>query len=112
MTILSVDEERLRFPVGRFTPPTAATAADRERWIADIAALPARLRAAVEPMSDAQLETPYRPGGWTVRQVVHHVADSHINALVRVKLALTEDAPTIKPYDEARWAELPDVRLT
>jgi hypothetical protein len=70
------------------------------------------LRAAVLGLSEEQLDTPYRPGGWTVRQVVHHVPDSHMNAYVRFKLALTEEAPTIKPYAEARWAELPDTRLT
>src|SRR4051812_10677790 len=107
MSILSADEELLRYPVGRFTAPVAATPADRERWIADIAALPAQLRAVVEPLSEARLDTPYRHDGWTVRQVVHHIPDSHLNAIVRVKLALTEDAPTIKPYDEARWAQLP-----
>jgi hypothetical protein len=112
MSILSASEEQLRYPVGRFVAPTAATPADRERWIAEIAALPAQMRQAVERMTDAQLDTTYRPGGWTVRQVVHHVPDSHMNALVRVKLALTEESPTIKPYDEARWAQLPDVRLT
>lgn len=103
--------ETLRYPVGRFTPPTAATADDRRQWIADIAALPGQLRTLVEELPEARLEVPYRPGGWTARQVVHHLADSHMNALVRVKLALTEDAPTIKPYDEARWADLADVRL-
>jgi hypothetical protein len=112
MTTVSISEEQQRYPVGRFTPPTAVTPADRQRWIAEIAALPAQLRQAVEPLTEAQLETPYRPGGWTVRQVVHHLPDSHMNAFVRLKLALTEEAPTIKPYDEARWAELPDVRLT
>ena len=112
MSILSTDEERLRFPAGRFTPPDAVTPAERERWIGELAAHPAQLRALVERMSEAQLDTPYRPGGWTVRQVVHHLPDSHMNAYVRVKLALTEHAPTIKPYDEARWAELPDTRLT
>jgi len=78
-------------------------------WIDEIAAAPAQLRAAVVGLTDDQLDTPYRPGGWTVRQVVHHVPESHMNAYVRIKLALTEDQPTIKPYDEALWAELPDV---
>src|SRR5690606_13648413 len=75
------------------------------------AGLPARMREAVAGLSGAQLDTPYRPGGWTVRQVVHHVADSHMNGYIRVKLALTEEAPTIKPYDENAWAALPDMRL-
>ena len=75
-----------------------------------IAAAPATLRAAIGGLSDAQLDSPYRPGGWTVRQVVHHLADSHINSYVRFRLALTEDQPLIKPYREDRWAELPDAR--
>jgi hypothetical protein len=70
------------------------------------------MRAAVNKLSDQQLDTPYRPGGWTVRQVLHHVPDSHLNAYIRFKLALTESEPMIKPYDEKQWAELPDVRLT
>jgi uncharacterized damage-inducible protein DinB len=85
---------------------------ERRQWIAEIAACPARLRAAVAGLTAAQFDTPYRPGGWTVRQVVHHVPDSHLNAYVRFKLALTEDSPTIKPYDEAAWAELPDTAAT
>lgn len=99
-----------RYPVGRWTPPddTPATAA---RLIDEIAVLPVRLAAAVAGLDDARLDTPYRDGGWTVRQVVHHVADSHMNAYVRVKLALTADAPAIVPYDEAAWARLPDSRL-
>ena len=99
----------LRFPVGRF----AFTGADenaRAESIAIIADLPARMRAAVKGLSDAQLDTRYRPEGWTVRQVVHHVPDSHMNAYMRFKFALTEDTPRIKPYDEARWAELTDGR--
>jgi hypothetical protein len=98
----------LRYPVGRFAFDAAAAPAAREAAIAAIAGLPARLREAVADLDDARLDTPYRPGGWTVRQLVHHVADSHVNAYMRLKLALTEDAPTIRPYDEARWAELPD----
>lgn len=98
----------LRFPVGKFTPPVAASAADRDQWIATIAELPAQLRAVVAELADDQLDTPYRLGGWTVRQVVHHLPDSHLNAYTRFKLALTEREPTIRPYDEARWAELPD----
>jgi hypothetical protein len=83
----------------------------RRRAIDEIAALPALVRTAVSGLTDEQLDTPYRLGGWTVRQVVHHVPDSHMHAYIRLKLALTEDAPVIKPYDEARWAELPDSRL-
>src|SRR5215217_5565963 len=84
------------------------TNARRAACVARIAAAPAALRAAVAGLTDAQLDTPYRPGGWSVRQVVHHVPDSHMNAYIRFKLALTEDSPTIKPYDEAAWAQLAD----
>jgi uncharacterized damage-inducible protein DinB len=100
----------LRYPIGRFSVDGDITAAQREQWIDEIAHAPGSLRVAVDDLSPAQLDTPYRPGGWTVRQVVHHVPDSHLNSYVRFKLALTEDAPTIKPYDEARWAELSDSR--
>jgi uncharacterized damage-inducible protein DinB len=86
------------------------TPAERRAAIDAIGAAPAGLRAAVKGLNDAQLDTPYRPEGWTVRQLVHHVADSHLNAYTRFRLALTEDNPTIKPYEEARWAELPDAR--
>ena len=99
----------LQYPIGkfRFTPFDRA---GRRTAIETIAALPGRLRDLVRPMDDAQLETPYRPGGWTVRQVANHLPDSHINAYIRFRLALTEDSPRIKPYDEAKWAELPDAR--
>ena len=102
-------DELLRYPVGRYQRPDDLTAARRGEWVRELTALPAQLRAAVAGLDAAQLATPYRPGGWTVRQLVHHVADSHMNAYARFKLALTEAEPTIKPYDEARWAELPDV---
>ena len=102
----------LRFPIGEFRYQGPATAADRRDRIEQIEQAPAALRAAVRGLSDAQLDTRYRPGGWTVRQVVHHVPDSHLNAMTRFKLALTEDTPTIRPYDEARWAELGDVGAT
>ncbi len=98
-----------RYPVGRFEAPASIPAADRENFIREIEALPERLRAAVSGLSDDRLDTPYREEGWTVRQVVHHVADSHMNSFIRFKLALTEPSPVIKPYDEAKWAELPDV---
>lgn len=100
----------LRYPIGRWAQPDSApeTAA---RLIGDLAVAPTHLRAAVAGLTDAQLDTPYRDGGWTVRQVVHHVADSHMHAYARTKLALTEEAPLVAVYDEARWAELPDVRL-
>lgn len=100
--------EKLRFPVGQYVKPEKVSAEMLAAYISTIAAFPARLEAAVTGLTDAQLDTPYRPGGWTVRQVVHHCADSHINSLVRLKLALTEELPTIKPYREELWAELAD----
>jgi uncharacterized damage-inducible protein DinB len=103
-----MSDEHLRFPVGRFRPDPDPSPDTRRERIAEIAALPARLREAVAGLSPAQWETPYRPAGWTVRQVVHHLPDSHLNAYCRLKLALTESTPVIKPYDEAAWAELPD----
>ena len=102
--------EDLRYPVGRFQFDGDISQHAREQRIGEIAAAPAHLRSAVAGLSPAQLDIPYRPGGWTVRQVVHHVPDSHLNAYTRIKLALTEDEPTIKPYEEARWAELADGR--
>ena len=101
----------LRYPIGREPPMPATSLEARQANIAAIAALPTRVREAVQGLSADRLDTPYRPGGWTVRQVVHHLADSHLNGYVRVKLALTEDAPTIKPYDEGAWATLADSRL-
>jgi hypothetical protein len=98
----------LRYPIGKFEPAAVGTPEQRKDWIETIAAAPARYRAAVGGLSDAQLDTPYRPDGWTVRQVIHHVADSHMNSFIRFRLALTEDQPTIKPYDEAKWALLKD----
>lgn len=102
--------EDLRYPIGKFTAPTAWNAVDAARWRDELAALPMRLRVAIERLDDEQLETPYRDGGWTVRQTVHHVADSHLNMYCRFRLALTEETPAIKPYLEARWAELADAR--
>jgi hypothetical protein len=100
----------LRYPIGKFAWAGTLTAQERREKIEIIAALPKKLRAAVAGLSDAQLGTPYRDGGWTVRQVVHHLADSHMNAYVRMRLALTEDVPRVKPYEEAKWAELADAR--
>jgi hypothetical protein len=102
----SLDE--LRYPVGRFDAAAAGSRADQ---IETLRQLPGALRQAVAGLDDAQLDTPYREGGWTVRQVVHHYADSHANSYIRVKLALTEDAPTITAYDEAAWARLADSRM-
>jgi uncharacterized damage-inducible protein DinB len=102
----------LRFPVGKFKYDGPPNEEQRRAFLGDLADTPANLRAAVKGLSEAQLDTPYRPGGWTVRQVVHHVPDSHMNSYVRFKLALTEDAPTIKPYAEDKWAELADTKAT
>jgi DinB superfamily len=102
----------LSYPIGKFTFPQSTTPDQRLQWIAEIAKTPAKMRAAVAGLTSEQLDTPYRPDGWTVRQVVHHVPESHMNAYIRFKLALTEDEPTVKPYDEAAWAKLPDVAST
>ena len=105
-------EKDLRYPIGKFHRPEATLTDDQRREFIDaIDQTPARLTAAVKNLKPEQLDTLYRPGGWTVRQVVHHVPDSHMNAYTRMKLALTEDVPTIKPYDEARWAELADSKI-
>lgn len=104
--------EDLRYPVGKFEMPKEVTTEDRERFIREIAEAPALLRRAVAGLTPVQLDTPYRPDGWTVRQVVHHVPDSHLNSYVRFKLALTEDEPVIKPYFEDRWANLADSQQT
>ena len=101
-----------RYPIGPFEVEGEITPARRAAWISQIEEAPALLRHAVGGLTDAQFDTPYREGGWTVRQVVHHIPDSHLNAYVRFKLALTEDNPTIRPYEENRWAELPDTAGT
>lgn len=103
--------EQLKFPVGRFKAPQQISAEDLDNYIGILEAFPVLLRTAVKGWSSRRLDTPYRPGGWTVRQLVHHVADSHFNAYVRFKLALTEDAPVIKPYEQDGWANLPDSQL-
>ena len=100
----------LRYPIGRFQMPPTVQAAEREPLIVAVESAPRELMKVVAGLSEVQLETPYRPEGWTVRQVVHHLADSHMNAYVRFRLALTEDEPTIKPYHEAAWADLSDAR--
>jgi uncharacterized damage-inducible protein DinB len=102
----------LSYPVGKFQRPASLSPDERRSAIAAIASTPADLRAAVRDLTETQLDTPYRPGGWTVRQVVHHVPDSHSNAYTRFKLALTENVPTIKPYDENAWVQLADTRTT
>ena len=101
-----------RFPVGKFHYEGTPSEQQRAKFIAEIEQVPAAMRSAIKGLSPQQLDTPYRDGGWTVRQVVHHVPESHMNAYIRFKLALTEDEPTIKPYDQDRWAKLDDVRST
>lgn len=98
----------LQYPIGKFVLPEKVDSGLVDSWIADLSALPATLIELTSGLSQDQLEVPYRPGGWTVRQVIHHLADSHINAYTRFKLTLTEDLPTIRPYYEDRWAELSD----
>ena len=101
-----------RYPIGKFACDGPPTEQQRNKLIDDIEQTPAHLRAAIQGLSPQQIETPYREGGWTVRQVVHHVPDSHLNAYTRCKLALTESEPKIRDYDEARWADLADTRDT
>lgn len=103
--------EDLRYPIGKLQPQESYSAEDIKSYIDRIAGLPAKLEAAIAGMTDAQLDTPYRDGGWTVRQVVHHVPESHTNALIRIKWTLTEQTPVIKAYDEKAWAETPDSKL-
>ncbi len=101
-------EESLRYPIGRFSPPAEVTIQDREKYLTEIEQLPTEMRKVVAGLTDEQLNTPYREGGWTLRQVVHHVPDSHANSYVRYRWTLTEDQPMIKAYYEDRWGELPD----
>ncbi len=107
-----MSDAELRYPVGKYQPAEKLTEENRKQLLAQIEEAPKKLRAAVAGLSREQLSTPYRDGGWTVQQVVHHLADSHMNAYSRFKLALTEDEPTIKPYNETRWAELSDSKTT
>lgn len=102
----------LRYPIGRFQRPASLDSSAFDNAVATLAAQPERFRDTLDGLNDEQLDTPYRPDGWTVRQLVHHVADSHVNMYTRLKLALTEDAPTIKTYDQDAWVQLPDVRET
>ena len=107
---MTTETDSLRYPVGRFTA-VPSTPDVRRASLEDVAALPGRMREAVRGLSESQLGRPYRDGGWTVRQVIHHVADSHMHGFMRLKLALTEDGPTIKPYDQEAFATLADSRL-
>lgn len=100
--------EYLRYPIGKYSPPNTIDDGQRNLWIRSIAALPSELSGVVRGLSSSQLDTPYRLGGWTLRQLVHHLADSHMNSVIRFRWALTENIPLIKAYDEALWAELPD----
>lgn len=102
----------LRFPIGPFKCDEKITLSQVELWINEIQNLPSNLRSVVGKLDDSQLDVPYRQGGWTIRQVVHHIADSHMNAYIRFKLALTEDNPTIKTYEESSWADLIDSKLS
>ena len=108
---MTADTMDLRYPIGRFAVSGTITPDRVNAWIGDLAVLPGDLRRTVTPLGDPRLDTPYRPGGWTVRQVVHHLADSHLTSFLRFRSALTEDRPVVKPYDEARLAELADYRL-
>ena len=101
----------MRFPIGEFDKNIEVTDEMRNGFVSDLRELPLKVRSAVESLGDEQLDAAYRPEGWTVRQVIHHIADSHLNAFIRIKLALTEDMPTIRPYDEAEWAKLSDSEL-
>ena len=102
--------DSLRYPIGPFVAPSQVSKDERNAYIEEIAYLPSKIEEAVDSLTDAQLDTPYREGGWTVRQVVHHLPDSHLNAYTRFRLTLTEDQPTIRPYREDRWAELADAQ--
>lgn len=106
----AADLEKLKYPIGKADLPTPITSSHIRKWIDIIDAFPAQLKKLVSPFTEEQLSTPYRPNGWTVRQLVHHLADSHLNSYIRFKWALTEVKPVIKPYHEDRWAELPDSR--
>jgi hypothetical protein len=105
-----MDNEKLKYPIGKFDKPTIITKDILNKWISDISTFHNRLSNEVSSLTDEQLDTQYRPNGWTIRQVVHHCADSHMNSLTRLKLTLTEDKPTIKPYFEDHWADLPDTK--
>ncbi|WP_207429229.1 YfiT family bacillithiol transferase [Pedobacter sp. SYSU D00535] len=107
---MKANQNALRYPIGEFSAPADITGEQIKNWIDEIAALPEELEKAADGLSDTQLNTPYRPGGWTLRQVIHHLPDSHMNSYIRFKLAITEDSPTIRPYLEDRWAECEEAR--
>jgi uncharacterized damage-inducible protein DinB len=103
--------EELKFPIGKFNYVETNDPEKIKNWISDIERLPSRLREAVKNLDEKQFNTPYREGGWTIKQVIHHLGDSHMNSYIRFKLALTENKPTIKPYDQTKWAELNDYKF-
>ena len=105
-----MSDASLRYPIGSFEPPAQLSPSDQRTHLSHLEGLPSEVRTAVVGLTEAQLDTPYRPGGWTLRQVVHHLADSHLNGYIRFRWALTEDTPDIKTYDQERWAELEDAR--
>lgn len=105
------DLEKLKYPIGRYQAPNEFSEKQIRDWVNALAEFPVRLRSTVENLSDPQLDTTYRPGGWTLRQVIHHLADSHMNAYIRVKLAITEENPHIRPYNEAIWAECEEAKF-
>jgi hypothetical protein len=107
----SMTDEQMQYPIGNFVPPVSYTDTDLHKWVNEIKVAPGQYRQAVISLTEPQLDTNYRKGGWTLRQVVHHVADSHLNSITRFKLALTEENPIIKPYEEAHWALLADYRM-
>jgi uncharacterized damage-inducible protein DinB len=109
---MTTDTYTLQYPIGKFIAPDQITESIRKQWVDEIAQAPQKLKEAIHGLSAQQLDTPYRPGGWTIRQVTHHIPDSHINAYIRIKMALTEEVPTIKPYEEQFWAELYDTYHT
>lgn len=106
-----MDLEQLKYPIGTFTVPTTITPDLLAAWVADIAAFPEKLKDEVSQLNEQQLNYTYRPAGWSIRQVIHHCADSHMNSLIRFKLTLTEEVPMIKPYKEDQWAELSDAQM-
>ncbi len=108
--MMNEDIIKLQYPIGKFEKSESITSEQIQFWINEIEELPAKLQKVISELNENQLDTPYRPGGWTVRQVVHHLADSHVNSFCRFRLALTESTPAIKPYFEDRWAELIDAR--
>ena len=110
---MKADElEKMQYPIGFFTPPEKISGEQLSTWIGELETLPQKVRSLVENLTAEELEQPYRPGGWTLRQLIHHIADSHHNSYVRFKWALTEDTPVIKPYDEKAWSELADAKTS